>query len=47
MAQILLPEGAAPATPGTTNGDDFIAFITRINGFSHLAWQAQQWKEVQ
>lgn len=30
------------ATPGTTNGDDFIAFITRINGFSHLAWQALQ-----
>lgn len=29
-------------TPGTTNGDDFIAFITRINGFSHLAWQALQ-----
>lgn len=29
-------------TPGTTNGDDFLAFITRINGFSHLAWQALQ-----
>lgn len=28
--------------PGTTNGDDFLAFITRVNGFSHLAWQALQ-----
>lgn len=28
--------------PGTTNGDDFLAFITRVNGLSHLAWQALQ-----
>ncbi len=28
--------------PTTTNGDDFIAFITKINGFSHLAWQELQ-----
>lgn len=28
--------------PTTTNGDDFIAYITRANGFSHLAWQALQ-----
>lgn len=28
--------------PGTTNGDDFLAFITRCNGFTHLAWQALQ-----
>lgn len=28
--------------PGTTNGDDFLAYITKINGFSHLAWQALQ-----
>jgi hypothetical protein len=30
------------ATPGTTNADDFLAYITKINGFSHLAWQALQ-----
>lgn len=29
-------------TPGTTNGDDFLAYVTKINGFSHLAWQALQ-----
>ena len=28
--------------PGTTNGDDFLGFITVANGFSHLAWQALQ-----
>ncbi len=28
--------------PTTTNGDDFLAYITKINGFSHLAWQALQ-----
>ena len=28
--------------PTTTNGDDFFAFITRANGFTHLAWQALQ-----
>lgn len=28
--------------PGTTNGDDFLAYITKINGFSHLSWQALQ-----
>ena len=28
--------------PTTTNGDDFLAFITKANGFSHLAWQALQ-----
>lgn len=28
--------------PTTTNGDDFVAFITKINGFSHLSWQALQ-----
>lgn len=28
--------------PGTTNGDDFLAYVTKINGFSHLAWQAMQ-----
>lgn len=28
--------------PGTTNGDDFLAYITKINGFSHLHWQALQ-----
>lgn len=28
--------------PTTTNGDDFFAFITKLNGFSHLAWQALQ-----
>lgn len=30
------------AAPGTTNGDDFLAYVTKINGFSHLAWQALQ-----
>lgn len=30
------------AAPGTTNGDDFIGYITKINGFSHLSWQALQ-----
>lgn len=30
------------ATPSTTNGEDFIAYITKINGFSHLQWQALQ-----
>jgi hypothetical protein len=29
-------------SPGTTNGDDFIGYITKINGFSHLSWQALQ-----
>lgn len=29
-------------TPTTTNGDDFIAYVTKINGFSHLSWQALQ-----
>lgn len=28
--------------PGTTDGDDFLAYITKINGFSHLHWQALQ-----
>ncbi len=28
--------------PTTTNGDDFFAFITKCNGFSHLSWQALQ-----
>jgi phage-related tail fiber protein len=28
--------------PGTTNGDDFLAYVTKINGFSHLSWQALQ-----
>jgi phage-related tail fiber protein len=28
--------------PGTTNADDFLAYITKINGFSHLSWQALQ-----
>jgi len=28
--------------PGTTNADDFLAYVTKINGFSHLAWQALQ-----
>ncbi|MCR4297454.1 MAG: hypothetical protein NUV75_01690, partial [Gallionella sp.] len=28
--------------PGTVNGDDFLAYVTKINGFSHLAWQALQ-----
>lgn len=28
--------------PTTTNGDDFLAFITKINGFSHLSWQELQ-----
>lgn len=28
--------------PGTVNGDDFLAFIVKINGFSHLTWQALQ-----
>lgn len=30
------------STPGTTDGHDFIGYITKINGFSHLAWQALQ-----
>lgn len=29
-------------TPGTVDGDDFIAYITKINGFSHLSWVALQ-----
>ncbi len=29
-------------TPTTVNGDDFFAFITKLNGFSHLSWQALQ-----
>lgn len=29
-------------TPTTTNGDDFLAYVTKINGFSHLSWQALQ-----
>jgi hypothetical protein len=28
--------------PGTTDGDDFLAYITKINGFSHLTWVALQ-----
>jgi hypothetical protein len=28
--------------PGTTSGDDFLAYITKINGFSHLTWVALQ-----
>jgi len=28
--------------PTTTNGDDFLAFVTKINGFSHLSWQELQ-----
>jgi hypothetical protein len=28
--------------PGTTSGDDFLANITKINGFSHLTWVALQ-----
>lgn len=28
--------------PTTTNGDDFFAFVTKCNGFSHLAWQELQ-----
>lgn len=28
--------------PGTTNGDDFLAYIVKLNGFSHLTWQALQ-----
>lgn len=28
--------------PVTTNGYDFLAFITKINGFSHLQWQELQ-----
>jgi hypothetical protein len=30
------------ATPGTTNGYDYIAYVTKINGFSHLNWQELQ-----
>lgn len=30
------------ATPGTTDGHDFLGYVTKINGFSHLAWQALQ-----
>jgi len=30
------------SAPGTTNGDDFLGYITKINGFSHLNWQALQ-----
>jgi hypothetical protein len=29
-------------TPTTTNGDDFFAYITKCNGFSHLTWVALQ-----
>jgi len=29
-------------TPGTVNGDDFLGYITKLNGFSHLTWQALQ-----
>jgi len=32
----------AGAAPGTTNGDDFVGYITKINGFSILSWQALQ-----
>ncbi len=28
--------------PTTVNGDDFFAYITKLNGFSHLSWQALQ-----
>ena len=28
--------------PSTTNGDDFLAYIVKINGFSHLTWVALQ-----
>lgn len=28
--------------PGTTDGDDFLAYVTKINGFSHLTWVALQ-----
>lgn len=28
--------------PTTTNGDDFFGYITKLNGFSHLSWQALQ-----
>jgi hypothetical protein len=28
--------------PGTTDAEDFLAYVTKINGFSHLAWQALQ-----
>jgi hypothetical protein len=28
--------------PGTTSGHDFLAYITKINGFSHLTWVALQ-----
>ena len=30
------------SAPTTTNGDDFLGYVTKINGFSHLAWQALQ-----
>jgi len=30
------------SAPGTTNGDDFLAYIVKINGFSHLTWVALQ-----
>lgn len=30
------------SAPGTTNGDDFLAYITKLNGFSHLTWVALQ-----
>lgn len=30
------------SAPGTTDTYDFLAYITKINGFSHLAWQALQ-----
>lgn len=29
-------------TVGTVNGDDFLAYIVKLNGFSHLNWQALQ-----
>lgn len=28
--------------PTTTNADKFIGYVTKINGFSHLSWQALQ-----
>lgn len=28
--------------PGTVNGDDFLGYITKHNGFSHLTWVALQ-----
>lgn len=29
-------------TPTTVNGDDFLAYITRVNGFTFLRWEALQ-----